>query len=289
MKTRQNQTSPLFLPGFCLATVIFIYPVISKADPTISWTPQTLSETVGQGQTKTEVISFTSSSDLEKITTLIVPDLQPYLKVTPSTFFSVRAEIPITITFTFSASDNAPLQTFNGTLHLQANASQTAIAKPISINLTICRCIVTKGFSLNYPSSLEWQLDSSALNLGGPISFNNFGNAYLQGGIIPRGGAAIDITTILLPSTPLPDFIKKETVDSTIESNTNMSVGGEPATKVVFTDSYAPSLTTKTIAVYVPYQALLYKFYISYRNGDSLETKFITAFQQVLESVKFTP
>jgi hypothetical protein len=278
--------SPLFLGGYF--AIISIFPLISKAEPIVKWTPQTLSETVGQGQTRTEVVSLVSSKNLENVTALIVPELQSYLTVSPDTF-SVSAGTPLTVTLKFSASSSDPLNTFNGTIHLRNNGSNSTIDQPLPITLTICRCVVTKGFSLNFPSSSEWQLDSHAIELCGPIALNNFGNVYIQGGIIPSGGAAIDITAIPLPSITLPEFITKELIDSTIESQTAISVAGSPATRVVFSDTYTPSLTYKTIVVYIPNQAQLYKFYISYRSGDSLEDEFITAFQQVLDSVKFAP
>jgi hypothetical protein len=258
---------------------------ISKS---ISWTPNTLSDTIGQGQTKTEVVSFVSDNNLANVTTWIAPELQPFLTITPNAFSSVSAGTPQAMTITFSASSSAPLNTFTGTLHLLANASQETTARPIPITLTICQCVATKGISLKYPSSPQWHLHSGVLELGGPISLNNFDNAYQQGGIVPSGGAEIDITTIPLPTTTLPDFIAKEVGDATIESKTTITVSGETATQVVYTDLYAPSLIYKNIAVYVPHQALLYKLYLSYRDGDKSENEFLTAFKEVLDSVKFT-
>ena len=261
----------------------------THAAPPINWSPKTVAETVGQSQTKKRIIKFSSTNDIKNIVAWVAPELQPYLTVTPTSFPSVSTGETLTMTLTFSASSTAPLDTYDGTVHLRANESKKTIATPLPVTMTICRCVSAKGLFFNYPSSPEWQLFSRPLEVGGPIALNNFGNAYLNGGVSPLGGAEIDITSIDLPNVPLSNFIDKELVDATVESQTTIIVDGVTATKVVYTDIFSPILVYKNISVYVAHQSLLYKFYLSYHDGDPLEDSFITDFQQVLDSVQFTP
>ena len=97
--------------------------------------------------------------------------------------------------------------------------------------------------------------------------------------LLPIGGAEITVTKVPLPTDPLPDFIQKELIDSLDVFKSDVIVGGKPATRVTSSDFYVGSLTVKTVAVYVPHQATLYKFYLSYNAGDTSENEFLSDFK----------
>lgn len=155
-----------------------------------------------------------------------------------------------------------------------------------TLTIEVGNSLDEKGLILTYPPDL--QFDQETLNLGGPISLNNFANAYKAGGIIPEGGTEIDITNTPLPVSPLSDIIAKDLQDAVIESADTILVGGYTGTKVVYIDSFTSTLTYKNVAVYVPHGVLLYKFFISYHAGDPLEANFLSSFQQILNTVQFT-
>src|SRR5262245_38106737 len=111
---------------------------VVSADPTITWTPSAVVETVVQGEAKTQMVSFTSSEDLADVAAQIAPALQPYVSATPSFFPSIRAGEVVTLTLTLSAPADAPLETFQGTLRLRKTTKpRQTFAKRLPITLTI--------------------------------------------------------------------------------------------------------------------------------------------------------
>jgi len=260
-----------------------ISPPAAEAAPTITWNPTSVTDSVATGQTKTLRVSFTSSQPASNVSVDIVPALLPFVRVSPTTLPSVAQGQTIHVTLTLSASKNSPVGTVQGVIQVRVGP---VLAKPLPVNITICRCVTAKGVSLDYPSN--WQLNSQLLDLNGPIALNTFSNAYGEGGIIPNGGAEIDITTIPLPTQPLSGFIAKELVDAVIESTTAVTVIGETATQVTYIDTYTPGLSYKNVAIYFPHGTLLYKLYLSYRAGDPAEPQFLAEFQQVVNSLQLT-
>jgi hypothetical protein len=132
--------------------------------------------------------------------------------------------------------------------------------------------------------------DTSEASLGGPISLNNFGSAYLQGGFVPTGGAKIDFTSVSpIPTPPLGDYIYHELVGTTVNSVNNIYVSSAYCTEELYTSSFGP-ISYSNIAVYCPSSSgvTLYKIYLSYRQGDPAEPVILGAFQNVLNTVQFT-
>jgi hypothetical protein len=125
-------------------------------------------------------------------------------------------------------------------------------------------------------------LDPSPLSYGGPVSFNNFDNAYIQGGIIPSGGAEIDATAIPLPTSSLNSYITTvELQGSTNISTSSVTVSGIICTEAFYTDTFG-SLIYDNVAAYCPSGSSLDKFYLSYRDGDPNANTYVANFQQFL-------
>jgi hypothetical protein len=141
--------------------------------------------------------------------------------------------------------------------------------------------------TLHYPG--DWQLNPR-LNLeDDPISFNTFNSAYLRGGIIPPGGADIDIARFPVENRPVPELIASElsdTEEKTIDSH-SYRIDGQAGTRVFYTDVYAPSFVYKNIVVYVARADGLYKFFLTYHQGDPHEKSFNDDFDHILKSVRF--
>ena len=123
---------------FLFVVILFSVTLVSAA-PTISWSPTSVAQTVFAGGSRTLTVSFTASESLTNVAVWIVPELQPYVSAAPASFSSITAGTPITITLTFSAASNAPLQTFDGTLHLRDNSgkSNKTYAQSLPITVTI--------------------------------------------------------------------------------------------------------------------------------------------------------
>src|SRR5262249_15619766 len=136
------------------------------------------------------------------------------------------------------------------------------------------------GVSLHYPAG--WAMNQQVLQLGGPIALRNF-SAYLRGGIIPGGGAEIEITHVPQSTQPLDAIVKSELG---IEG-TPQAVDGQAAVRAFYVDDFAPGLSYESIAVYSFHDNLLYKFFLSYRAGDPQKQNFINNFDEVIASTHF--
>jgi hypothetical protein len=138
------------------------------------------------------------------------------------------------------------------------------------------------------PTSGNFVLDLGPASHGGPLSFNNFGNAFIQGGVIPPNGATIDVTSIPLPPPPLSNYIDAiELEGSTINSTTTLVVSNVSCTEVAYTDNYTATLTYANEAVYCPFGSVLMKFYLSYRSGDPNASQYLSSFQQFVMNTPF--
>jgi len=62
------------------------------------------------------------------------------------------------------------------------------------------RSASANGLTFRYPDN--WNYHQEVVNQGGPINLRNFDN-YQYGGVVPNGGATIDITSSPLTGTGL--------------------------------------------------------------------------------------
>jgi hypothetical protein len=130
--------------------------------------------------------------------------------------------------------------------------------------------------------------NTAIVGAGGPLSLDNFNGAYNEGGIIPSGGAAIDITAVPLPPS-VSDYIQNETTGSSVASISSVTVSGIVCTEVSYSDSFPPALTIDSVATYCPSGSQLFKFYLSYNSGDPNTNQFLSSYQQVLSNAQLTP
>lgn len=142
------------------------------------------------------------------------------------------------------------------------------------------------GLTLRYPS--DWQLNS-AVPENGPISLNTFNSRYLQGGVIPAGGADIDVAYLPSPNGSLEQIMAVDLEDAEEQSvdRRRFHVAGLDTTTVSYTDTYTPDLIYRNTVAYVPKAGGLYKFFLSYHKGDPQERQYMADFEQILKSVKF--
>lgn len=143
------------------------------------------------------------------------------------------------------------------------------------------------GLTLHYPE--DWQLNPNLSQQQDPISFNNFNTAYLRGGIIPMGGADIDIAFFPGVNRGVDGLIATELHDADQKSIDEHAykIDGTKGTRVFYTDVYAPDFVYKNIAIYVPHQDGLYKFFLTYHQGDPHEKDFSDDFEHILKSVRW--
>jgi hypothetical protein len=143
------------------------------------------------------------------------------------------------------------------------------------------------GLTLQYPE--DWKLNPKLNLKDDPINVNNFNSAYLQGGIIPPGGADIDIAYFAGVNQPVGDVIKRELEDADkMEVDRHaFRIDGHDGTRVFYTDVYASGFAYENIAIYLTQGDGLYKFFLTYHQGDPHAKGFHDDFDQILKSVRF--
>jgi hypothetical protein len=141
--------------------------------------------------------------------------------------------------------------------------------------------VAAKGLTLRHPK--DWRLNKNVLNIGGPIALMTF-DKYDQGGVIPPGGAQIDITTTLLDGDAAGELERDLGPSQTLPA----TVGKLPALRTNYDDDFAPTLQYKNTAVYVAKRHVLYKFFLSYRKDDPNSAKYMDEFDSIMDSVVFT-
>ena len=151
-----------------------------------------------------------------------------------------------------------------------------------------------KGLSLRYPP--DWIFDAETLKLNGPINLRNFksyepaGQMGNGGGIVPPGGAEIDITRVPLGTRAPGDVLQTDLgSEVAVRTRDSYAVGGHDGVRAVYREEFSPALAYDNAAVYVPNGDQLYKFFISYRANDPQAKQFLASFERILRSVQFTP
>jgi hypothetical protein len=171
----------------------------------------------------------------------------------------------------FPINEPAPGQTWFSVVASFQGSSSKVISTPVSV----VSLVVPSGF----------KTDPGPLTMGGPLSLDNFGSAYEQGGVIPAGGASIDATVMPLPNGPLNDYIAgNELQGALIQGTSTVTVSSVSCQEVKYLDVYTPTLSYGNDAVYCPSGALLYKFFLSYNDDDPNASIYESAFQQVVNS-----
>jgi len=131
-----------------------------------------------------------------------------------------------------------------------------------------------------------WVQDAGLREMHGPLNINTFGSHYEHGGFIPPGGAAIDITEVGRPED-LDGYIRRQLDDASGSSRRSVLVAGLQGIALAYTDQFAPEMSYRSAAVFVPNGSRLFKFFLSYHADDPGAGQHERDFQQVLASVKF--
>jgi hypothetical protein len=127
-----------------------------------------------------------------------------------------------------------------------------------------------------------WSMSQQVLNMGGPIALRNF-SEYLRGGIIPEGGAEIEITHVPQDAQSLAETAREELGFT----GAPQAVDGQPGLRIFYADEFAPGLNYESVAVYVAHANLLYKFFLSYRASDPQKEKYVSSFDEIVSSARF--
>jgi hypothetical protein len=142
------------------------------------------------------------------------------------------------------------------------------------------------GFEFKYPPN--WYFDIfGTIKSGGAITLTTLPrSAYDEGGVLPKGGAAINI--LKWPLASVEQTIQKDLIGVEIQSRDSIRVGGEKADRVFSKISFPGGTFQKEIGIYLIHNSVLYKIFFTYWEGDQKESQFLTTFNTFLSTFKFT-
>jgi hypothetical protein len=167
------------------------------------------------------------------------------------------------------------LSAIGGLFGSKGNVTQTAT------NLIDDRiALESKTLAIRYPKELNFAKEVH--DNGGPLSLRTF-TAYARGGVVPTGGCEIEITNTRVTASSIDAVLTAE-VGS--DSHTRETVGGLPAVRATYTDTY-PGFSLTSVAVYAVNGNLLHKFFASWRTGDAQQASCLDKFNQTLQTVRF--
>jgi hypothetical protein len=116
--------------------------------PQITWTPASIVEERGLGQTKTETISFSSSGNLVNVEIYVSPELRRLVRVHPTRFQRVDQGQNISVSITIAASATTSLGKASGSVQLVRNDLRPEVLfEPLPVLVTVVPLSPDPGFS----------------------------------------------------------------------------------------------------------------------------------------------
>jgi hypothetical protein len=259
----------------------------------IVWQPPALSFSLSPGSKQQSAISATAQQNLPLCSAIVSGPIAPFLTVSPTATPVLKSGDSVALSVSVVVPADAAAQKLHGEIYLRKGLGDgNANGQPLSdevlpVDLTIVRVVTAKGVQVTVP--VGWTLNQGALDAGGPLSLNNFNGKYSQGGIRPKGGADIDITTDALPAISVQDLMNRELSGTNILSTTTVIVGGEAGTRTKYAANFGGLFEDRTVAVYAVHGNLLYKFFLSYYSDDLAAQSYEAAFDALLNGLTFTP
>lgn len=158
---------------------------------------------------------------------------------------------------------------------------------------------LVRSADLTFNIPAGYVFHSEIADNGGPLSLRNF-DRYLKGGVVPMGGAEIEVTSVLAQRTAIAANRAMRvpsaslSMDSLVRAETNAAsvtpfvVDRVPAQLAAFTDAFAPGFSYESQTAYVSKNGRIYKFFLTFNSGDPAAPAFHQAFSSVLTSTHFT-
>lgn len=275
---------PIILVIIAMAALVSVRA--ANAKPSMTWIPGSIYESVTAGESKTIILSVVADKKVsEELSVSPSPEIASIIGITPSVIPTLGKGETFSLTLTISPASTMASSTIDGVISLEGKKDHKKYAQPLPVTLEIALPVVVEdGISLEYPGS--WRVDSTARELAETIELVNFSH-WLQGGIIPLGGAAITVPVLPLPSEPLDSIIERDMKGHVERGISDISVDGLEAKKVESTVDLGGGFSEDWVRVYVPHQEKLYKFILVYRTGDPQAANFIQDFEAIINAARF--
>lgn len=158
LKTHRLLWIPLLLGAGLVLLALVLFPRSpAPATPAVSWTPSSVMETVLAGDSITVPVSFTASKELNDVVGYVVPELQPFIELTPLTLGHISVGETVDFDITISApADSLPDRVEGVVLLRRGSIATTTYAKPLPVTVVIDWRLFQEPdglYSLLYPPS----------------------------------------------------------------------------------------------------------------------------------------
>jgi len=260
---------------------------IASRGPSISWNPTSLTQTIKPGETRTVIATLTALTSTPSSVIRVVPELQPYVSVSPTTTGPLTPNQSVAFAVTFSAPIDALPVTSTGTVQLRTSDSAgNTLAQPLPIAVSSVWpvALTRNGAAISYPGTFSINQKTNAHTNSTVIT--NFGGTYAKGGLIPRGGADVVVTTLPPLSESLDSYLSRQLTTASATAQSSLAINGRPGVKVSYTEAFSPLFSMRYVEAYVSLPSALYKVSLSFNTGDESEQKFLNLFDVMLSSVK---
>jgi len=134
----------MFLATIAAATTLLLLSSAfnaAEAAPSVNWAPNLVNATVAPGQRAEIQVSFNAVEALGNVSLRVVPEIAPYVSVSPSTLNNVKAGDSFTIRITVQAAATAPLRLFEGTIQVRqmttGPGNGRVFARPLPVHVLI--------------------------------------------------------------------------------------------------------------------------------------------------------
>ena len=143
--------------------------------------------------------------------------------------------------------------------------------------------VEARGARVHVPNG--WSYNERLVAASGPVNMTNFGGTYAAGGLLPPGGAEIEVTSVPAPPN-LVDYIKRELKPAKVDKLQEMVAGEKSGIQASYVESISAGASLKTVVSYISHGAMLYKFYLSYWSGNRNEQGLAAAYEQVVKEAQ---
>jgi hypothetical protein len=211
----------------------------NSSHPSISWSSPNITINLTPGETASRDIAVVSSMPLSDIAVEAVPEIAPFLTISPEAVSSVPAGQSENFHITFTIPSSTRLSIFTGTIHVRTG--NATIPQTLKVSVTTGQSFSTSSYSIQYPA--DWTVATTPGETGfvPPGKVVDPNEEYV--------GDIIIETFSKLPGSDLQSFYSHDAVVNLFansQTQTNLTINGFPAVK--FT-SVAGMIETDVVAI----------------------------------------
>lgn len=152
---------------------------------------------------------------------------------------------------------------------------------PPEVSISIQRSYAGASFSFSYPVS--WGIFTEA-----PFSLINFDEQNFANGVLPPGGAEVNIATTTVYGN-LDAITATELMGVSDLSTSTVAVDGTSCMEARYHETYAGGVQMANMALYCDRGTELWKIYLAYRAGDQAAAAHLADFESMLHSMRLSP